>query len=544
MVRASLEASLTRAKAALTQEAVDRYCAIVDLDPMSVGEFREWFEDDTWEGLTQLLWVEQEEPNEGKATPWEYRAQVLNVADSHEEELGDATRRALYKDMRAILAMLSEVREKSLHLKASLDWQTFGELYRKYLLEKAGDNWREEFLPGIRAVIRGQADVLQSTLGARFNVANLDAAEWFNDYTMTFAQPINQTTHDGLALMQKHAIVEGWSVKMMQDRLTTLFEQWMDGDKTREDFTWYEERMPEYRRELIARDQTMRASHAGSYHLMREWGVQRKTWLASIDGRERPEHAQAMYEYSEGGVPGPIPMDAPFKVGGAEVGFPGDDSRGAPLEMVIQCRCVMLPYGITERERITEGSKAAGPPNSTEGRVNKDAVFGRREQMYMPLDYERMCAMGSDGRVVTERAGEATQVQLTPEELRGLAGGYILHNHPSGRGLSTSDVTMALHYRVKEMRVSGQDAAGQKWRYSFTNNMQDRGLSAEDNRNIAEIIVGSRGLVKRQDIKAILSGEMTFSEANANHWHKVWSMATRAMRKIGYDVSYRRLSLE
>jgi SPP1 gp7 family putative phage head morphogenesis protein len=119
----------------------------------------------------------------------------------------------------------------------------------------------------------------------------------------------------------------------MQKNMTTLFQQYMQGDVPPEEMEWYEDRLPAYRTENIARTESMRASSAGSQELYNEWGVERKEWLATADDRTRPEHTEA-----NGQVVG---INEPFDVGGEQLMYPGDPD-GSP-ENTCQCRCTLLP---------------------------------------------------------------------------------------------------------------------------------------------------------------------------------------------------------
>ena len=53
--------------------------------------------------------------------------------------------------------------------------------------------------------------------------------------------------------MLGQALEEGWTVSEMEDRLELLFTQYSEGDVSAEDFAWFSERMPQHRREVIAR---------------------------------------------------------------------------------------------------------------------------------------------------------------------------------------------------------------------------------------------------------------------------------------------------
>lgn len=180
-----------------------------------------------------------------------------------------------------------------------------------------------------------RVDDLTSTFkkSVKQTAAELLAQDWFNEYTITFAQPINTTTEEQIRRLIEQGVSEGWSIPTTMKHLETLFQQWMTGNLSKEDFEWFDQRMPEYRRELIARDQTMRALNTISYRLYGAWGVENHTWEATGDARTRPAHAAAHGQT--------VKVGTPFQVGGEGLLYPGDP-RGS-LPNIIQCRCVTVP---------------------------------------------------------------------------------------------------------------------------------------------------------------------------------------------------------
>lgn len=63
----------------------------------------------------------------------------------------------------------------------------------------------------------------------------------------------------------------------------------------------------------------------------KENGKRFKKWLAILDERTRPTHANADGQEQ--------PIELPFDVGGFYMMFPKDDSMGAPASEIINCRC-------------------------------------------------------------------------------------------------------------------------------------------------------------------------------------------------------------
>lgn len=105
----------------------------------------------------------------------------------------------------------------------------------------------------------------------------------------------------------------------------------------------YSDRLLQTRGENIARTEALKALNAG-----RDEGLQQlidrgditaeqvmQTWDATEDMRTRSSHSAA-----DGQT---VPRGQPFIVGGYEMDFPGDTSRGAPARETINCRCYMAP---------------------------------------------------------------------------------------------------------------------------------------------------------------------------------------------------------
>jgi len=169
-----------------------------------------------------------------------------------------------------------------------------------------------------------------------FDVENLWATDSFTNYTIQFSKPIMRTTNDWLTSLLQTATHEGWTTGRMENALGAMFDKWTNDDSlTEEQQEWFVERQPLYRREAIARTETIKAANYGSEELYKAWSVPAREWLAILDDRVRPDHA------AMDGVVQPI--GTPFKVGGYEMMYPGDGSLGAPASQIIQCRCTTAP---------------------------------------------------------------------------------------------------------------------------------------------------------------------------------------------------------
>ncbi len=87
------------------------------------------------------------------------------------------------------------------------------------------------------------------------------------------------------------------------------------------------------RAEMAARDNTNALCNCSQLDDLRRQGYKYKQWRTVMDGHERHDHAVANGQI--------VPIDSPFIVGGYRMMFPKDDTYGAPLNEIINCRCMI-----------------------------------------------------------------------------------------------------------------------------------------------------------------------------------------------------------
>jgi len=272
--------------------------------------------------------------------------QADETASSSEGAFADAARQQFEADRRACLAAVDAQRAAAVGASSTVNLENVWQGWVGYFSEEGRPGWRERFVPLLEGVITQAANQYAVAFGVEFDVRNLFAEAWFTQYTLTFADPICDTSERALSEMLQQAQREGWSIDKLHNRVDQLFRQWMTGDLTAEMREWIETRTPAYRIENIVRTEAMRALNAGSQRLFQAWGATHKEWLATMDARTRETHMQAWADYAEGGTIGPIPIDQPFIVAGYELMHPLDTSMGADLSEICNCRCVMLPWGM------------------------------------------------------------------------------------------------------------------------------------------------------------------------------------------------------
>lgn len=275
-----------------------------------------------------------------------YKA-VDNIAVSWESKYRSAAAKAFRYDLENILAILTETEKAARRNKATIVWERFYDAIKEYLQTNGAENWRALFLPLIRGTVTAQGKSWASILGMQFDTQNLEARDWYNNYMLEFAQPINETTLKEIATILNQAQAEGWSVPEMQKHLTTLFDQYISGNLSAEDFAWYANRLPPHRTELIARTETIRASNAGSMEVFTAWGVQMKEWLTTLDGRERETHRELDGQIKAINQSFVVPSN------GVSLRFPGDPF--APIGETANCRCTVLPIMPGDQLRLTGG---------------------------------------------------------------------------------------------------------------------------------------------------------------------------------------------
>jgi uncharacterized protein with gpF-like domain len=261
---------------------------------------------------------------------------ATEATEAYLERFGDAAVSAFEQDKREIQAMITGAQKAAYRRKATIAWEPLTQDILGYLKEASPEQWRETFIPLVKGLITDNADEWAAALGVQFDVRNIEGEAWFQDYVLKFSQAISDTSSEVVKDVIAQAMAEGWSASQLEERLGQVFDQWMNGDLSPEDLAWLKQRMPPWRRELIARTETMRSYNTGSYNLSKSWGAQEKSWLAYIDNRTRDSHKTANNQR--------VKIDEPFIVGGSKMLHPHDMTLGAPLDEVADCRCTVLMY--------------------------------------------------------------------------------------------------------------------------------------------------------------------------------------------------------
>ncbi len=292
--------------------------------------------DDDVKALTILV---QQKINARKLT---LHNEINRVAVRFEDPARGKAQAAFEADKRAIMAIVTGAQKLAYEGKQTVDWGIVELEISAYLAGDSKAQWRSKFDPTLAAMVTAQGTNLSNLFDQPFEAQEFLEQDWFLNYRMTFVDPISATSEREIAVLMQDAAANGWSVPRMQENLTVLFEQWIDGtavgtmaamtEEQRERLFFATNRLPPWRSEIIARTEMIRASNATSLNLYSNWGVQEKEWFSTPDPTRTRETHQVGAAFGQ--EPLVASIGKPFIIGGSPLMFPGDP--GGPLSETAQ----------------------------------------------------------------------------------------------------------------------------------------------------------------------------------------------------------------
>jgi len=216
-----------------------------------------------------------------------------------------------------------------------------------FSLRDENKRWTKLFKPFITGIVLDKGNevlldlgVIRSADGKTKDVFNLNAqmvVEFLKKLGLGFVAEVNEFTRAEIIRAVEEGLRSDDPPAVVQKRIKDVY----DGLKG-------------YRANRIARTETLRGTNFGTYEAYRQSGVvAAKEWLAALDERTRPTHADA-----DGQV---VPVDKPFNVGGTNMMYPGDPAGGA--SETCNCRCTTIP--------VTQSQVNAAAQNIEEKDANK-----------------------------------------------------------------------------------------------------------------------------------------------------------------------------
>jgi len=168
------------------------------------------------------------------------------------------------------------------------------------------------YFPDMRLLKREDKFVVTPELEAAMGALILESGAQINEYTL-----------EKILALYKEAVDQNLTVvqfaKTLRDKLTELSIG---------------------RSERIARTESAKVENWGQLEGYKQSGyIEKKAWLCYFVDESRQAHMDADGNYSEN----PIPLDQPFNVGGDEMMYPGDGSRGARVGNIVNCLCTTMP---------------------------------------------------------------------------------------------------------------------------------------------------------------------------------------------------------
>jgi len=151
------------------------------------------------------------------------------------------------------------------------------------------------------------------SLGVDWKLINPAVLKWIQKNGLKAAKDINSTTKDALSKTLTEGMSVGEGIPKLKDRVLDIYDTATTS-----------------RAENIARTETHNAHAVGNYETFVKGGVKKKSWLTTMDGRERSWHADMDGEA--------VGIDEQFSNG---LDYPGDP--GGDGAEVCNCRCVLMP---------------------------------------------------------------------------------------------------------------------------------------------------------------------------------------------------------
>lgn len=214
-----------------------------------------------------------------------------------------------------------------------MNWDVVTGAIAIYLTGPSLASWQQQMTGPVSALMTARVDDLNRQYKQSYPAADLLAQEWFNEYTIKFAQQINKTTEETIRRLIEQGVSEGWSVSETINRIEQVFDKWTDDKMEPGGFVWLDQRLLEYRLKIISQTETMKALNTAGFKLYGAWGVQQHEWIAVHDNKTRLDHWEADGQVAWVGQP--------FNVGGWPMLYPHDPA--GPPEQTVNCRCSTAP---------------------------------------------------------------------------------------------------------------------------------------------------------------------------------------------------------
>lgn len=167
----------------------------------------------------------------------------------------------------------------------------------------------------------------------------------------------------------------------------------------------------------------------------------------------------------------------------------------------------------------------------------RQKLFDAEARIRANKEFETAFVVKPDGEVVLDKKGEARQVTFTREELDTFKDTIFTHNHPSGNGLSDSDLHLAAWTDVAEIRavsrVGGPTDRRPEREATYLTYIMKRPEGGWPHPEAAkEMLAHLNGVMRGKLQQRVDDMRMTTDEASATHWAAVSALYAK---KIGAE---------
>lgn len=225
---------------------------------------------------------------------------------------------------------------------------------------------------------------LDPTVG--FDIWKSVVVDWLTENSSTKIVQINDTTRQIIRDKLAEGVKAGESINQLADRIRGLYNEFYQG-----------------RSESIARTEVISASNLGSLAGATQLGLKLdKEWISTYDDRTREAH-----KHADGQV---VPLDKPFVVAGDKLSFPGDSSKGAKANNVIQCRCTLGYKTLDDTEREDDPIPSDSTGKGIERSQNDHKGHAHIDMPNYTVD--ELTAFRRDLRRLTDKARKRMEVRV------------------------------------------------------------------------------------------------------------------------------------
>jgi len=164
-------------------------------------------------------------------------------------------------------------------------------------------------------------------------------------------------------------------------------------------------------------------------------------------------------------------------------------------------------------------AKLGGPPTAAAVQAAQSVEAKISDQKYESAHF-----FDVDGNTVLAKDGNKNSVVFDDADVQKMAGTVLTHNHPSGGSFSPEDIALGSTGSLKEVRAIGTNPLGEQ----FIHRMRPpKGKTWPDIHEIQMAVSLADSKIKAKFWPKISSGQMSIAEANAYHWHEVWTIASK-----------------